>query len=135
MVSLSELEGLLNSSNLQQIESTIANKMNCNLYKDKISLLTGFIKEEVDVSMLSIKDIKNFIDNHSDEVIDFGLKFLRNSKPQILSTGMAITYTIYLIYLKGKDEKKMLEYLRKRRIPKPQKLLEQILSIKMEMSL
>lgn len=135
MVNVSELEELLSSSSLQQIESTIADEIGCDLYKDNISLLTGFIKEEVDASMLSVKDIGNFIDNHSGEVIDFGLKFLGKSKPQSLSTGIAITYSIYLIYLKDKDEKKLLEYLKKRRIPKPQKLLEQLLSIKKEMSI
>lgn len=135
MVNVNELEELLRSSSLQQIESTIADEMSCDLYKDNISLLTGFIKEEVDTSMLSIKDIESFIDNHPEEVIDFGLKFLEKSKPQSLSTGIAITYSIYLIYLKDKDEKKLLEYLKKRRIPKPQKLLEQLLSIKKGMSI
>lgn len=135
MANIREIEELLNSPSLQKIENTIADKMNCDLYKDNISLLSGFIKEEVDVSLLSIEDIESFIDNHIGKVIDFGLKFLVNSKPQSLSTGIAITYSIYLIYLKGKGEKELLEFLKKRRIPKPQKLLQQLLDIKKEISI
>lgn len=135
MVNVRDLEELLSSSSLQQIESTIAAEMSCDLYKDNISLLTGFIKEEVDASMLSVKDIESFLDNNPEEIIDFGLKFLGKSKPQSLSTGIAITYSVYLIYLRDKDEKELLEYLKKRRIPKPQKVLEQLLSIKKEMNL
>lgn len=135
MANISELEGFLSGSSLQLIESSIADKISCDLYKDNISLLTGFIKEEVDASMLSIKVIDSFLDNNPEEVINFGLKFLGKTKPQSLSTGIAITYSIYLIYLKEKDEKELLEYLKKRRIPKPQKLLEQLLSIKKEMNL
>lgn len=135
MVNVNDLETLLGHSALQQIESVIADKMNCDLYKDNVSLLTGFIKEEVDASMLSLHDIENFIENHSEEIIGFGQMFLGKSKPQSLSTGIAITYSVYMIYLKEKDEKELLEYLKKRRIPKPKKLLEQLLSIKKEMNL
>lgn len=133
MVNRNEIETILNSSKLQQIEGIITDKLSCSLYKHNISLLTGFIKEEVDVSMLSLYDIEYFMNNHSKEVIDFSLKFLGKSNIQSLSTGIAITYSIYLIYLRDKDEKALLEYLKKRRIPKPQKLLEQLFTIKKEM--
>lgn len=135
MVKISEIEILLGSSGLQRIENAIADKLNCDLYKEDFSLLTGFIKEEVDASLLSIQDIGNFIDNYSDEVIDFGVEFLGDIKPQILTIGIAITYSVYMIYLKWKDEKELLEYLKRRRIPKPQKLLDQLLSIKKGMNL
>lgn len=135
MVNVNDLETLLGHSALEQIESVIADKMNCDLYKDNVSLLTGFIKEEVDASMLSLHDIENFIENHSEEIIGFGQMFLGKSKPQSLSTGIAITYSVYMIYLKEKDEKELLEYLKKRRIPKPKKLLDQLLSIKKDMNL
>lgn len=135
MVSVNDLESLLATSSLQQVERAIADKMNCDLYKDNVSLLTRFIKEEVDASMLSILDIESLIKNQSEEVIDFGQMFLDKYKPQSLSIGIAITYSVYLIYLKEKDEKELLEYLKKRRIPKSQKLLEQLLAIKKEMNL
>ena len=135
MVNVNDLETLLGHSTLQQIESVIADKMDCELYKDNVSLLTGFIKEEVEASLLSLHDIEIFIENHSEKIIDFGQMFLGTSKPQSLSTGIAITYSVYMIYLQGKDEKELLEYLKKRRIPKPKKLLEQLLSIKKEMNL
>lgn len=133
MININKIENILNSTNLQQIEDSIANKLGCGLYKDNISLLAGFLKEEIEASMLSLYDIEYFMTNHSKEVIDFGLKFLGKSKLQNLSTGIAITYSIYLIYLNDKDERELLEYLKKRRIPKPQKLLEQLCTIKKEM--
>ncbi len=135
MVNVNDLEALLGNSSLQQIEATIADRMDCDLYKDNVSLLTVFIKEEVDASMLSVLNIESFIKSQSEEVIDFGEMFLSKSKPQSLSTGIAITYSVYIIYLKEKDEKELLEYLKRRRIPKPKKLLEQLQSIKKEMNL
>jgi len=133
MININKIEKILNSPNLQQIEDTIANKLGCGLYKDNISLLAGFLKEEIDASMLSLYDIEYFMINHSQEVIEFGLKFLGKSKLQSLSAGIAITYSIYLIYLKNKDERELMEYLKRRRIPKPQKLLEQLYTIRKEM--
>lgn len=97
--------------------------------------MAGFLKEEIDASMLSLADIEYFMNNHSKEVIDLGLEFLGKSKIQNLSTGIAISYSIYLIYLNDKEEKELLKYLKKRRIPKPKKLLEQLLTIKKEMGI
>lgn len=135
MVNVNEVIALLSNSNLQQIECDIADKMSCEIYKDNIHLLAGFIKDEVDSSMLSIRDIESFIDNNSKEIIDFALRFLGKSKIQSLSIGIAITYSVYLIYLKDKGAKEILEYLKRRRIPKPQKLLEQLWNIKKEMGI
>lgn len=135
MVNISELEGLLSSSCLHQIENSIANKKNCDIYKDDLSLLTEFKKKEVDASMLSLNEIEKFLENNKEKVINFGLKFLENINPQSLGIGIAISYSIYLIYLKEKSEKELLEYLKRRRIPNPQKLLEQLWNIKKEMSI
>jgi hypothetical protein len=135
MVNKSEIEVLLVSKSLKQIESAITDRIGCDLYKDNFTLLTGFIKEEVDASMLPLNVIETFIENNPEVIVNFSGKFLENSKPLSLSTGIAITYSVYLIYLKEKDKNDLLEYLKRRRIPKPNMLLEQLLSIKKEMNL
>ena len=135
MVKIGELERLLNSTSLQQIENSIVDKIGCDLYGDDLSILVGFLKEEVDSSMLSIKEIEIFLENNLRLVSNFAIKFLEKFNPQSLSKGIAITYSIYLIYLIEKDQIALIEYLKRRRIPKWQKLLEQLLSIKKEMSL
>jgi len=135
MVNVNELEELLDNSNLQYIENTIADKLNSNVYKENLPLLIGLMKEEVDTSMLSLNIIKDFIDNHSDDVIDFGLSFLDKSKPESLCIGFAITYAIYIVYLKEKDEKELLQYLKQRGIPKASKLLEKLLYVKEKIDL
>jgi chaperonin cofactor prefoldin len=130
-ISLNEIEKILRNTRTTEIESSIAKQVGCDIYKDDLPFLAGFIKEEIESSQLSIDEIESYIDDNKESIIAFGVKFLEKSKPESLSTGIVITYSIYLIYLKEKDEKEFLEYLKRRRIPKPKKLLEQLLEIKM----
>ncbi len=124
------IEKILRNTQTVEIENSIANQVGCDIYKDNLPLLAGFIKEEVENSQLSADKIEGYINENKESIITFGVNFLEKSKPESLSTGIAITYSIYLIYLKEKDEKEFLEYLKRRRIPKPKKLLEQLLGIK-----
>ncbi len=135
MENLNDLKVLLNDVTLNHVEGLIAEKLGCEIYKDNIPLLTGFVEKEVDASMISITDIESFIKTNSDRIVEFAEKFWGKGKPQSLSIGIAITYSIYLIYLIDKDEKRLLEYLKKRRIPAANNLVKQLLSIKKEMDL
>jgi hypothetical protein len=126
---VSIIEKILRNTQTVEIENSIAKQVGCDIYKDDLSLMAGFIKEEVENSQLSADKIEGYINKNKEVIITFGVNFLEKSKPESLSTGIAITYSIYLIYLKEKDEKELLEYLKRRRIPKPQKLLEQLLRI------
>jgi hypothetical protein len=135
MVNTHDVKALLESPSLQQIEVAIAAKMDCSIYKDNMDILIGFIQAEIDSSMLSIDDIKDYIVNHSDEIVEFGQLLLGKAKPERLSIGIAISYSVYMIYLKEKGEQELLEYIRRRRIPKAQKVLEQLQAIQKEMNL
>nr|WP_319998167.1 hypothetical protein [uncultured Draconibacterium sp.] len=126
---VSIIEKILRNTQTVEIESSIAKQVGCDIYKDDLPLLAGFIKEEVENSQLSADKIEGYINENKESIITFGVNFLEKSKPESLSTGIAITYSIYLIYLKEKGEKELLEYLKRRRIPKPKKLLEQLLGI------
>lgn len=135
MTSLNDLKILLNSPSLQHIETSIAEQLNCTIYKDKTTLLTDLVKSEVSSSMLQIREIEYFMTQHAEKVVDFAKLLFKKKKPQSLSTGIAITYSIYLIYLKEKNIDQLLQYLERRRIPKADKLLLQLLSIKKEMDI
>lgn len=126
---ISIIEKILRKKQTIEIENSIATHVGCEIYKDDLPLLTGFIKEELKNSQLSADKIEDYINKNKECIITFGINFLGKNKPESLSTGIAITYSIYLIYLKEKDDKELLEYLKRRRIPKPKKLLEQLLEI------
>ncbi len=135
MVKTSDIENLLKTPTLQQTENTITNNLGCNLYKDDLSLLAGFLKGEIESSGLSLAAIEKFITDTPEEVITFSQIFWDTSKPQSLSAGIAITYGIYIIYLKEKTRDDLLQYIKKRRIPKAKKFQEQLLAIKEKMNL
>lgn len=126
---VSIIEKILRNPQTVEIENSIAKQVGCDIYKDDLLLMARFIKEEIENSQLSADRIEGYINKNKEVIITFGVNFLEKSKPESLSAGIAITYSIYLIYLKEKDEKELLEYLQRRRIPKPQKLLEQLLRI------
>jgi len=135
MLNVDDVETLFNSGTLTQIETTICGVLGCSLYKDNRPLLVGFAKKEIEASQLNIADIKKFIEDSPNVIIEFGKQILGNSKPESLTIGIAISYSIYLIYLQHKSENELLEYLKRRRIPQPQKFLDQLLVIKREMNL
>ncbi len=98
-------------------------------------MLLGFMKTEIDASQLNIDDIELFIRPNDKQIVDFAQLLLEKDKPQFLSVGISITYAIYMIYLKDKSSTELLEYLKRRRIPKPQKLLAELVSIGKRISL
>ena len=134
MVNISDLETLLDNTTLQAIDDAIADKMNCEIMRDDLPIVIKFIKEEVDASMLSIIEIESFINEHAAEIIDFGIRLLGNTQPEGLRVGNAITYGIYLIYLDSKEEKELLEYIKRRRIPKAQSVVKEFQGIKQAMN-
>ncbi|MFP4544916.1 MAG: hypothetical protein ACLFQU_11840 [Candidatus Kapaibacterium sp.] len=129
-ISIRKIKRILVNSQTVEIENTIANEVGCDIYKDDVSILLELIVKEIKCSGLSIKKIENYIYENKEIIISFGIKLIGNRSPEFLSTGIAITYSIYLIYLEEKSEKQLLEYIRKRRIPNAESFLKQLLSIK-----
>ncbi len=129
MINISNLNDLLSSAHLLQVETAIASNMNCELYDDDKSILIDFMNKEIEQSGLSVETISYFIMNNSKEIIYFAEHFLSKYKPEVLSIGISITYGIYMIYLREKSENELLSYLKKRRIPKPSIFLKELLSL------
>jgi len=120
---LNRIEDLLKSDATIEIENSIAERKKCKIYKDDLPLLLNFLKDEVEQSELSIEELTHFIDNNKDDIVEFAICFLNGNSPATLSTGVAISYSIYLIYLRNKDAKQLELYIKKRRIPNSGKFL------------
>ncbi|MEO5563572.1 MAG: hypothetical protein ABIR18_09055 [Chitinophagaceae bacterium] len=132
---LNSVESLLQDNALLKIESIVADYMKCSIYKDELELLISFQKNEIEQSDLSIAQIFSFIGNNSEKIVKFSVLFLKNETASVLAIGFSITYTIYMIYLIEKNKKELISYLVKRRIPNARKVADQLLQIKLEMSL
>ncbi len=134
MVNISDLETLLDNTTLQAIDNSIADKVNSEIIREDLPIIIKLMKQEVDASMLSIAEIESFINERASQIIDFGVRLLGNDNTEGLSVGIAITYAIYLIYLDSKEEKELLEYNKRRRIPKAQSVVKKFQSIKQAMN-
>lgn len=121
-----EITNLLKSDSVIDIENAIAKQMGCNIYKDDLPLLLNFINDEIIQSELSIEELKIFINNNGGKVIAFAVSFLANQSPKSLSTGIALTYSIYLIYLEYKSDELVEAYIKRRRIPNAKRFLLQL---------
>ncbi|MBC7511354.1 MAG: hypothetical protein H7320_21800 [Ferruginibacter sp.] len=126
---------LLTNEKLVEIEKNISNKKGCAIYKDDLLLLASFLKEELVQSELSIEQIEHFIGNNSEVIIDFAINLLDKESPISLSTGIAVSYSIYIIYLKEKGTELLRNYIKRRRILNPNQFLEKLITIKLKMNL
>ena len=135
MVNQTKIKALLETSVLQQLEDSVAGRLKCNIYKEDSANFIKFIKDEIEASNLSLQEIETIIMNYPDKIIHFSDLLWGKSTPKRLAPGISIKYSIYLIFLEKGNKMNLLEYLKKRRIPKPQALLEQLLSIKEEMTI
>ena len=129
-ISLERIETILRSEPVNYVESALAKQLRCVIYKENINLLASFLKKEIEASQISIDKIEKYIEENKNKIVFFGVNLLKNNTPEKLSTGVAITYAIYLIYLKTKKNREFLDYLKRKRIPKAEKFLNQIKNIK-----
>lgn len=117
---------LLKSDTIVEIESKIAEQKNCTIYKEDLPLLVGFMVDEVNQSELSIEELSSFIKSNNVEITAFAISFLDGQSPKSLSTGIAITYAIYLLYLEHKGDEMLELYIKRRRIPNAKNFLLQL---------
>ncbi len=118
-----KITSLLKSDAVVEIESKIAEQKKCKIYKDDLPFLVNLVMDEVNESELPIEELSYFINSNRDKIIEFAIYFLDGQSPKSLSTGIAITYSIYLIYLKDKGDELLEHYIKRRRIPNPRKFL------------
>jgi hypothetical protein len=134
-ISKDKIESLLNSESVIEIENSIAAAKGCAIYKENMILLISFIQEEIDKSELTFEQLSSFINNNKESIIKFANIFLEKESPSSLSCGIAITYSIYMIYLKEKGDKLLQSYIEKRNIPNAKKLLERLKKVQDVMNL
>ncbi len=121
-----KITSLLKSDAVVEIESKIAEQKNCTIYKEDLPLLVGFMIDEVHQSELSIEELSSFIKSNNVEITAFAISFLDGQSPKSLSTGIGITYAIYLLYLEHKGDEILELYIKRRQIPNPKKFLLQL---------
>ncbi|TJZ53564.1 hypothetical protein FAZ15_16090 [Sphingobacterium olei] len=126
---------LLNNEFLISVEKRIVENIGCELYRENTQILEGFIEKEVQLSLIPVDEIKNVIETQQNQLVEFSKYFFMKKKPKTLSTGIAITYSIYLIYLQSKTSQELLEYLQRRKIPNPQILVNSLINIKEKLNL
>jgi hypothetical protein len=126
---------LFSDFDLLSIERTIASNIGCNLYRDSLPVLSEIIAKEIELSGFSISEIEAYISRYSYVIIEFAAILFENKKyrPQTLSTGIAISYTIYLLLLKNKEPEYILSYLNLRRIKNSRSFLELLLKLSFEL--
>ena len=126
---LEQIEEVLKNRSLTDVEDRIAEKAGCFIYRDDLPTFIGLIKKEVEFSDLPISVVSEFINNNQDAIVQFGGLLLEDKSPQMLSIGISISYAIYMIYLKEKNDKLLGAYIIKRRIPDPAKFLAELINI------
>jgi hypothetical protein len=135
LVELNEINNLLNSDSVIKIEAQISEKLGVSIYKDDLPILMQLMKKEIDSSGISIGVISKFVNDHQDVIIEFGSLLLKGKSTQMLSIGVSITYTIYLILLQSKDDSSLKEYLVRRGIPDWKNFLKQIKNIGIKLNI
>ncbi len=110
----SKIIALLKSNDVISIENRIAEQKKCAIYKEDLPLLVGFMIDELHQSELSIEELCSFIKSNKDSIIAFAISFLDGQSPKSLSAGIAITYSIYLIYLEHKGDESLEAYINRK---------------------
>lgn len=122
--------GILKNDIVTKIESQIVKEKKCSIYKEDLPLIVSFLVDEINQSELSIEELEMFINRNSDKIIAFAKRFLDGQSPKSLSHGIAISYAIYLIYLERKNDQLLESYIKRRRIPNPEKFLFHLKKVK-----
>ena len=134
-VELGEIRNVLNQESLNRVETQISEKLGASIYKEDLPVLVQLMKKEIDLSGISIDVISEFIDDNESIIVEFALLLLKKRPAQILSIGVSITYSIYLILLQRENDVLLEEYLDRRRIPGSIMFLKQLKDIGIKMGI
>lgn len=129
---------LLHTDILRVIEQAIASEIGCRIIEDYSTTCTSFTQSEMSVSGMSVSEIEAFLLAHRDQIIRFGIAFLRdeaatdnteeypegeeqdrteNKQFQGLGVGFGIKYAIFYHFLANRSKEEFLAFLKNRRIP------------------
>jgi hypothetical protein len=132
---LTELIDLVNKPAIENIENSIAKKMNFTIYKDNFDKIIHSLKKEIGNSGLKLEKIAEFIATQPQKIEEFSILFLKNENPEMLSIGFSLNYAIYIIYLIEKSEEDLYDFIVLRRIPQAKKVVKQLMDIKKKMNI
>ena len=144
LVTDNEIENILYSKELLEIETSIASQCKTYVNKEFVEFTIGILRREISNSGLTLDYIRQLLSLRKGSIIRFGIQLLNNlkgkpieeeypkgervpktNKPEIISSqgvgiGFGIKYAIYLDYLENRP-KDLINYLTKERIPKANK--------------
>ena len=139
-----EIEDILYSKELFEIEASIASHCKTYVNKKFVEFTIGILRREISNSGLTLDYIRQMLSLRKGSIIKFGVQILNNlkgkpieeeypkgervpksNKLEIISSqgvgiGFGIKYAIYLDYLENRP-KELINYLTKERIPKANK--------------
>ncbi len=121
-----EFEAFLSSNEIMIIEDNIAKNANCKIFREKKELLVSLTIKSIEDSNITINEIKDLLLNKKTEIINLAKFFLLEENINSLSFGVSITYTIYLFYLDNKSNNELENYIKRRRIPNVNEVLNQL---------
>ncbi len=148
----SEIKEVLKSDELSQIEESITEVCKTYVNKEFIDFTIGVVRREITNSNLSLEYLKKQIAEKKESLIKFGIRFMlasknapieeeypegegvpRNERPKVISSqgfgiGFGIKYAIYLDFLEN-NPKELINYIKKERIPKAQKLNDLLIKL------
>lgn len=144
LVTDNEIEDILYSKELLEIETSIASHCKTYVNREFVEFTIGILRREISNSGLTLDYIRQFLSLRKGSIIIFGIQVLNSLKgkpiedehpkeenvpktnnPEIISSqgvgiGFGIKYAIYLDYLENRP-KELINYLTKERIPRADK--------------
>jgi len=137
-VEYSEVVDLLHSDCLQQVEKAIASQTGMRIVEDYSPACTSYTQAEISVSGLTTAQLRELLASHRDEIIAFGIAFLRDEAATQddeefpegeeqdaseaievlgLGVGFGIRYAIWFNFLANRSTAEFNTFLENRRVP------------------
>jgi hypothetical protein len=142
-----EVLALLHSDALRGVEQAIASQVGSRIIEDYSNICTDYTRGDMSVSGLTVAEIVSLLVFRGDEIIAFGIRFLRDQEASRdeeeypegeeqdpsetvevhgLGTGFGIKCAIYYNFLANRTLAEFRAYLKNRRIPHPAKFAREL---------
>ncbi|WP_339911607.1 hypothetical protein [Symmachiella dynata] len=116
---------LLTSPNVQRVDSLIAEELDTYVDREHQSVSAKMVQQELVEASLTCNDVLAILTEKADDVLKLAVALLRDESLSQqgadisgLVEGCSITYAIYLYHAQGAIMEELIEYLRRRQIPR-----------------
>lgn len=113
-----EVEALLMHDQVKELERAVVQTIGCELHTDDVERITEIVLSEIETSVFTLQDIKDFILAEPTIIIAFAKQLFSDYTPELISFGFSVKFTIYLLYLRNKAAEDLQAYLKAQRIPR-----------------